>query len=156
QDAGRTHLRHVRGEVLDLALGYTVEIEALGLQQPQHLGMRVSLDRIERARDGTQSAQGAHRGANRRRVVEVSAGALPQRAYEIPPPCAPPLHRAGGRRPRAREQLLPRRAEDTVRAARSDEQLVQLLDQAISLALIDHEREVQIVGRLADEVDLLL
>jgi hypothetical protein len=33
---------------------------------------------------------------------------------------------------------------------------VQLLDQPITLVLIDHEGEVEVVGRLAHEIDLLL
>ena len=33
---------------------------------------------------------------------------------------------------------------------------MQLLDQAVALVLVDDEGEVQIVGRLADQVDLLL
>src|SRR5215472_13151638 len=54
------------------------------------------------------------------------------------------------------EELLPGGAEYPVPGYRADQQLVQLIDQAVALALVHHESEIQIVGGLSDQVDLLL
>ncbi len=67
-------------------------------------------------------------------------------------------HSAARRRRRSagREQLLPGGTEDLVGADALDQPLVQLCHQPIPFRLVDDEREVQIVGRLAHEIDVLV
>ena len=52
-------------------------------------------------------------------------------------------------------KIFPGRAHDRIPGRGTDEQLVQLRHQSVALLLVDDEREVQIVGRLADQMDTL-
>jgi len=57
---------------------------------------------------------------------------------------------------RARKELLPGGSEHALAGHRTDQELVQLFNQALALVLIDDEGEVQIIRSLCDEIDLLL
>ncbi len=80
---------------------------------------------------------------------------LPEGREQLRALGAPPRHAGAARVLRLREQLLPGGTEHLVSRHRADQQFVQLLDQAIALVLIDHESEIQVVGGLAHQVDLL-
>ena len=94
--------------------------------------------------------------ADLREVVDVGAVALGQRAQQRVALHGPPGLRARGDVLGLGEQLLPGRAHDRVARQRPDQQVVQLLDQPVALVLVHHEREVEVVRGLADQVDLLL
>ena len=94
-------------------------------------------------------------GIHLREVVDIGAVALRQRADQFFA-----LHRPPGLGARRDglglgEQLLPGRPHDRIAGQRTNQQVVQLLDQPVALVLVHHEGEVEVVGGLAQQVHLL-
>src|SRR6202171_1944539 len=79
----------------------------------------------------------------------------PEGAEQLRALATPPRRAAASRVLRPRKQLLPGRTQHLVPRHRADEQFVELLDQTVALVLVDHKSEIQVVGRLAHQVDLL-
>ena len=140
---------------LDFTARHAFELDALGAQRAQQLRVRIGLHRVVHPRERAECAQRAGGRAHRLQVVHEGRLMLPERLQQLRALGAPPRHAAAGRVPRLREQLLPGGTEHLVARHRADEQLVQLLHQAVPLVLIDHEGEIQVVGGLAHQVDLL-
>ncbi len=118
--------------------------------------MRVGLHRIQHVIDGAQTAQRTGGGANHRRVVDIGTVVPLRQRQQLGAPRAPPRFSRCRRSRRWREQLLPGRAEHRAAAHRTDQALVQVVDQAVALLFVDHEGEVEVVGRLAEQVHALL
>ena len=95
-------------------------------------------------------------GVDLREIVDVGAVALRQRTDQFFALDRPPGLRARSNGFGLGEQLFPGRSHDGIAGQRPDQQVVQLLDQPVALVLVDHEREVEIVGGLAQQVHLLL
>ena len=117
--------------------------------------MRIRLHRVVHAGDGAQGAQRLRGARDHLQIVDVGGLLLGERREQLRTLGAPPGRGRSLARRRLREQLLPGGSEHLVARHGADEQFVELSDQAAALVLIDDEREVQIVGRLADQVDLL-
>src|SRR5438552_14314904 len=157
EDACGLEIGKEREYPLDLAARHALELDAGGPQRPQELRVRIGLDGVVHPRERGEATQCPRGPLDSVEVVHEGRVTLAERAEELGPFGAPPgQRRAPGAVLWPREQLLPGGTENLVARHRADQQLVQLLDQTVTLVLIDHEGEVQIVGRLAHEVDLLL
>src|SRR5690348_9789578 len=53
-------------------------------------------------------------------------------------------------------ELFPSRAEHSVRSHLADRDFMQTRHETVALLLVDHERDVEIVRSLRDEINLLL
>ena len=119
--------------------------------------MRIGLEREQRAADRLDAGERLRGGLapardRRRRRCRALASVLSNSSrFAAHQGCACAAGVAG-----LREQLFPGRAHDEIARQRPDQQFVQLLDQPVALVLVHDEREVEIVGRLADQVHLLL
>ena len=134
---------------------HALKFDPFGDQRLEHLRVRVRLHRIKHAGNSGQPAQGARALADRLAIVDIGCRLIAERRQQLGAFLAPPR----GQFPlamRRREQLLPGRPEHAVACNRADQQLVQLLNQPVALVFVDDEGEVQIIGSLGDEIDLLL
>ena len=68
----------------------------------------------------------------------------------------PPIRSPHAARVLVGKQLRPRGAEYPIGTNALNQPLVQLLHQAIALRLVDHESEIQIIGGLSHQVDLVV
>ena len=156
ENAPRLQIWKKLEQPLNLAARDALELDPLSAQRPQQLRVRVGLHRVVHPRERPECAQRARRAAHRLEVVHEGRLRIAERPEQLRALAAPPGHARRGDLLRLGEQLLPGRTQHTVVRHRADQQLVQLLDQAIALVLVDDEGEVEVVRRLAHQVNLLL
>ena len=124
----------------------------------QDVRMRIRLQRVQRAAIGLEAARSLARprrpARGRRRRRSRAAPSAPNKAVALLPPTR--AARARGDRRACANSCSHVGPEHAIARQRADQQLVQLLDQPVALVLVDHEREVEVVRGLADEIDLLL
>ena len=142
--------------MLDLAARHALHADAFGVQQSQDIRIPVRLGRVQHAVHGLHALHGAGGLAERIGVIDVGGIALPQCGDQRLRAALPPLHGSLRPDPGLVEELFPGGPQHLVAGRRLDEQLVQLVHQAIGLAFVDDESEVQVVGGLAHEIDALL
>src|SRR6185437_1786723 len=152
----RIEVREESENPLHLRTRHAFEFDSLLAHRPQQGGMRVGFHRIMHPRERGHGAQRSRCRSRGIEIVNVCRIALTEGRQEARAFLAPPWRRTRGTGLRLGEELLPGGPEYPIARHRPDEQLVELVDQPIALPLIDDEGEVEIVGRLADEVDLLL
>ena len=144
--------------VLELALRHALEHQARRMKAAQDLRVPVGLhgvgpavDRLDRAARRAPPRQACRGRTRRRRIRAPRSRAAARRLCGSLPPVA---RRRGAAA--SAEQLLPGGSEHLVRADALNQPLVQLMHQPVALRFVDHEGEVQIVRRLAHQVDLLV
>src|SRR5579872_413946 len=156
EDTSRIEVREKCQDALRFLARHALELEPLGAHSREQRRMRVGLHCVVHALHGAHVTQRPCRRAHGIEVVDVSRLAVTQRLEN---PCAflpPPWRRPHCRQLRLREEVLPGRSEHPIARHRPDQELMELIDQPVSLTLIDDEGEVEIVGRLAHQIDLLL
>ena len=117
--------------------------------------MRIRLERIQRAADRLEAADGLRGRFDFTQVVHIGAVARRECTQQGLALRGPPWLCARGHRFGLGEQLFPGGTHDGVALRWPNQQVVQLLDQAVALVLVHHEGEVEIVRRLAEQVHLL-
>ena len=117
--------------------------------------MRVGLDREETPVDRRDARQCAGAGAHHVQVVDVARCARLRQRQQVPARsgCAPPAHAAMAHGP---VDLAPTGSEHAGLVGRHgtavDQGLVQQRQHALGIGLVDHEGQVEVVGRLRDQV----
>jgi len=159
EDAPRRQLRQDALDVAHLAGRDAFEAQPGFFEKAEHTGMRIRLHGVEKAVGRVDLFEAADGGAQRFLVVDVDGRVLLiGERQQVVPAVAPPRPLARRLR-RPPQQVLPRRAEGRPlhrRRGRAEELGVQLAGEALGLLFVHHEAEVQVAGRLRDEVGVLL
>ena len=157
QDALAIDALERRDDVLDFAARHALEPEPLLVKHLQDLRMPVGLHRVEDARRCPAApCSDCARRLQRRAVVDERSAVLAAERQQLAAAILPPLPCSVRALVRAAVQLFPRRAEHAIGSHLADRDLVQARDQPIAVRFVDHERDVEIVRGLRDQIDLLL
>src|ERR1700761_4653073 len=94
-------------------------------------------------------AQSPRRTTHRLHVINKRCLMRAQSSEQLLALLPPPGHRAHSVALGSQENLFPRRSQHRIARYRPNQQLVELLDEPVTLALVHDKREIEVVGGLA-------
>ncbi len=157
QHALRIERRHRGKGMFEFAARHAFQRQAGGIDLAQDFRMPVRLHCVGPSLDRADAQDRGNRRIQGFRVVDVG-GRFTLRDIEQHAALLrlfPPIQGACVER-LCREHLRPSGAQNLVRADALNEPFVQLLHQPIALRFVDDEGEVQVVGGLRHQIDLLV